>query len=107
MPETRHNSLSRKVALQRLAMLWERAWAAFHEPLLVAGIALALVASGVLAALPVMPRLVLAGLLGIVFLLSLRGLFRLAWPKRREAMRRMERASAVGHRPLSFPLGVA
>lgn len=101
MPETRHNSLSRKVALQRLAMLWERAWAAFHEPLLVAGIALALVASGVLAALPVMPRLVLAGLLGIVFLLSLRGLFRLAWPKRREAMRRMERASAVGHRPLS------
>jgi uncharacterized protein (TIGR02302 family) len=101
MPDMRHNSLSRKVAVQQLAMLWERVWAALNGPLLVGGTALAVVASGLLASLPVLPRLILAGLLGVAFLVSLRALFRLVWPRRRDAMRRMERASAVGHRPLS------
>ena len=99
--QTRLNRLSRKIALQRLAMLWERLWTALHEPLLVAGMALALVASGLLAPLPFAVRAVLLGVLALGLLLSLRGLFRLVWPSRREAMRRMERESAVMHRPLS------
>ncbi|MFT3673971.1 TIGR02302 family protein [Aestuariivirga sp.] len=101
MTDARPTRLSRKVALQQIAMLWERVWAALNGPILSAGLAVAVVASGLLASLPVIPRLVLAGLLGAGFLFSLRGLFRLVWPRRLEAMRRMERASAVGHRPLS------
>ncbi len=63
--------------------------------------ALALVASGILQSLPDMVRLGLLAVVGLVFLISLKDLFRLIWPSRREAMRRMERASAVVHRPLS------
>lgn len=95
--------LSRKVAVQRLGVLWERLWLALHWPLLVAGLAVAAIASGVLAnlPLPLALRLGLLGLFGLAFVVSLRGLFAMVWPTRREAMRRMERASRVGHRPLS------
>ena len=71
MAETHKTSLtrlSRKVALQRLAIGWERLWAALHEPLLVAGLAVALVASGVLASLPFMVR---AGVLAVLGMLSI------------------------------------
>ncbi len=101
MPVNRPRHLSRKVTLQQLAMLWEGLWEALYGPLLVAGIAVAAIASGVLASLPFMVRAAAGALLLAGFLYSSRGLGRLIWPRRVVAMRRMEQASAVTHRPLS------
>ena len=101
MSQITPSQLSRKVALQRLGVLWERLWLALHWPLIIAGLALAAIASGVLAGLPLTLRLALLGLLAVAFLASLRGLLRMVWPSRVEAMRRMEHISAVSHRPLS------
>lgn len=101
MTEQRQSRFARKVAVQQLAMLWERLWGALHEPLLAVGVAVALIASGVLASLAPMLRAAILVALGFLFLFALRHVLRLSWPRRREAMRRMERESAVVHRPLS------
>ncbi|NMD06694.1 MAG: TIGR02302 family protein [Phyllobacteriaceae bacterium] len=101
MKQITPSQLSRKVALQRLSVLWERLWTALHWPLIVLGIGLALIASGVLPALSSVLRFALLGLLALALIISLRGLFRMLWPSRREAMRRMEQASGIRHRPLS------
>jgi uncharacterized protein (TIGR02302 family) len=101
MKQISPSHLARSVALQRLALLWERLWTAIHWPLIVAGVALAVVASGILQNFPAVLRLALLLALGLGFLVSLRAVVRLIRPSKLEAMRRMERAAAVVHRPLS------
>lgn len=106
MKQITPSSLSRTVALQRLALLWERLWAALHWPLIAAGAALAIIASGVLQNFPAMVRIAILVLLSFAFAVSLRDVFRLVrsskfWLSKLVAMRRMEREALVAHRPLS------
>jgi uncharacterized protein (TIGR02302 family) len=101
MTEAGPNHLDRKIALAGAAIAFERVWAALLWPAVVACAAAALVLSGLLTRLPDLPRLALLLVAGLVFLASFRDLFRVSWPSRREAMRRIELSSGLLHRPVS------
>ncbi len=101
MSGTGQKHIELKIAAARLAIGFERAWDALLWPLLISAAFLALVFSGVLPALAASLRLALALLLVLAFLWSLRPLFRLAWPSRHAAMRRIEARSQLVHRPVS------
>lgn len=96
--------VDRKITQARLALGFERLWAALHWPILILGIAAALVIGGVLPALPAWLRLGLMALIAGALLWSLRPLLnilRAGWPTRAEAMRRVEERSGLAHRPVS------
>jgi uncharacterized protein (TIGR02302 family) len=101
MTETTPRAINRAVALERLAMVWEQLWAALQRPSVVAALALAVLASGALAALPMGLRLGLAAAAALAFISSLRDFLHLRFPSRREAMRRLEARAQLAHRPLS------
>jgi uncharacterized protein (TIGR02302 family) len=90
-----------KVARQRLLLGLERLWDAMQLPLLVAGIAFAAVASGLLLKLPQLAQASLLAAVALVFLAALVPLARLNWPSVRDAMRHVERHQALRHRRLS------
>ena len=101
MIEAGSKHLKRKIALARAAIAFERVWAALLWPLVIACAGLAAIFSGVLPNLPEVVRL--GGLLAMAlgFLFSLKDLFRVAWPSRYEAMRRIEAKSGLSHRPVT------
>lgn len=90
-----------KIARQRLLLGLERLWNAAQLPLLVAGIAFAAVASGLLLRLPQLAQASLLAAGALAFLTSLVPLARLHWPTVRDAMRHVERHQALAHRRLS------
>ncbi len=97
-----HAVIGRRITLARATLLWERFWPAF-APLL--GIILLFVDLGLLGAWSVLPVWLHVGLVvlfGIATIASLAwGVRRLVWPRRVEAMRRVEQASGLKHRPLT------
>lgn len=96
--------VDRKIAQARLALAFERLWAALCWPLLILGATAALVIGGVLPLLPVWFRAVALAVIAGAFLWSLRPLLRTlrsGWPDRSEAMRRVEAKSGLSHRPVS------
>ena len=100
-PDSRVTHLDRKIAQARLALGFERLWAALHWPLVIFAAGAALAIGGVL---PMLPGLLRAGLLALWALglaWSLRALLPLRWPTRHEAMRRVEEKSGLAHRPVS------
>jgi uncharacterized protein (TIGR02302 family) len=93
--------LDRKVVWQKSFMGFETLWAAWSRPLLVLGVAVIFIASGMLGSLPLYPRIaVLAGLAALL-LWSLLPLFRMPRIKRSQALRKIELASFVSHRGFS------
>ncbi len=90
-----------KVTHQRLLLGLERLWHAAQLPLLVAGIAFALVASGLLLELPQLAQASLLAAGALAFLAALVPLARLHWPTVRDAMRHVEQHQAIDHRRLS------
>jgi uncharacterized protein (TIGR02302 family) len=93
--------LDRKILQARLAMGWERLWAALHWPLLIlAGFATA-VASGLLPLLPDIARYGALLFFAGAYLWSLKPLFAIVWPGRFAAMRRIEIVTGLAHRPVS------
>jgi uncharacterized protein (TIGR02302 family) len=94
-------TLERKILAARLALAAERLWNLLLWPWVAAALLVALLYSGVLGYLP--PLVATAALViavsGLVFALFGLRAFRL--PSRLEAMRRIERASALDHRPVS------
>ncbi len=96
--------VDRKIALARLALGFERVWAALHWPLVILAAAAAAVIGGLLPLLPVWPRALLLAAMAMAFIWSLRPLIvllRTGWPDRSEAMRRVEEKSGLAHRPVS------
>ena len=96
--------VDRKIAQARLALAFERLWAALCWPLLILGATAALVIGGVLPLLPVWFRAMALAVIAGAFLWSLRPLLRTlrsGWPDRSEAMRRVESRSGLSHRPVS------
>lgn len=93
--------LQRTVWRAKLALFWERLWAASYPLVMVAAIFAIAVLTGLLALLPDYARYAALAAFALAFLWTLRPLFRLVFPARAEALRRVEQASALDHRPIS------
>ena len=93
--------LDRKVSWQRFFMGFETLWAAWAKPLLAIGVALILLLSGAITALPLYPRLALLAILAALIVWTLLPLFNQKRIKRLAALRKLEQASNVDHRGLS------
>ncbi len=94
-------TLAGKIRLQRLAMAWEKLWAALHWPIIVFGLAFIIIASGALTVLPPMFRIAGLGVLALACLASLIDLVRTKWPTSHDAMRKLEQAAGLAHRKVS------
>jgi uncharacterized protein (TIGR02302 family) len=93
--------LDRKVGWQRFFMGFENMWAAWAKPLLAIGLALILLLSGAITALPLYPRLGLLAVLVALIAWTVLPLFNLKRIKRLQALRKLEDASQVDHRGIS------
>lgn len=89
------------IRLARLAIGWEALWAALIPVLTGAALFAAVIFSGLLGLVSDLVRFALLVGFALGFLWSLRPLARLERPTRAEAMRRVERQSALSHRPVS------
>jgi uncharacterized protein (TIGR02302 family) len=93
--------LDRKVGWQRLFMGFETLWTAWAKPFLAIGLALILLVSGAITALPLYPRLGLLAALAALIVWAVLPLFSLKRVKRLAALRKLEQASNVDHRGIS------
>lgn len=100
MPSALNNLLSRKLKLATAALVFERLWSAAFYAMMVAGLFLLLLLTGLFSALPAWARLPSLLLFAAVFLASLAPLIRFRWPTRVELLRRIEVNSILPHRPL-------
>jgi hypothetical protein len=98
------NHLAQRIRLQRYALLWERVWEALHWPLLIVGVWVIAIASGVVQNLSPQSRLSAWVAFAFLFVASLKPLLnvlRHQAPKDHEAMRRMEIEAGLSHRRVS------
>jgi len=93
--------LKQTVWRARLALYWERLWAAAYPMVMVLALFAMAVLTGALGHLPDLARYAALIAFALAFLWALRPLLRLAFPARSEALRRVETASALDHRPVS------
>ncbi len=93
--------LQRLVALARAADLWERLWRGLIPPLVVVGLFLCVSWLGLWLAVPHWARAGGVALFALLLAASCFGLRRLAPIGRRDALKRIDRASGLGHRPAS------
>jgi len=100
-PDPQATHVDRKIAQARLALGFERVWAALHWPLVIFAAGAALVIGGLLPMLPGWLRATLLLAWGLAFLWSFQSFLSLRWPGRQEAMRRVEEKSDLAHRPVS------
>lgn len=97
--QDRETGLSR--ALQRAwwAILWERVWPGLAAIATIVGLFLAASWVGLWLFVPPLGRAVGLGFFGILLLISALPLFRLSLPLRADGLRRLDRTSALPHRP--------
>ena len=93
--------LDLKILQARLGLFWEQFWQASFWPMMIAGIVLLAILSGLLGLLPGSVRFGFLGLAGLAFVFSLRLLIKLGWPSRTKALRRVEKRSNLSHRPVT------
>ncbi len=94
--------LSRRRALARLALLFERLWPALWPPLGVAGLFVGLALFGIVGLLPPWLHAALLAVVAVAILVLLgRGLRGVGTPDGAAADRRLEQASGLRHRPLA------
>jgi uncharacterized protein (TIGR02302 family) len=93
--------LDRKVVWQKLFMGFENLWSAWARPMMAIGGALIVLASGLLTALPLYPRLAILAVMSVGLLWTLRPLFNLPRIKRLQALRKLEVSSTISHRGFS------
>ena len=93
--------LDRLVAVARAADFWERLWRGLVPPLVVIGLFLCVSWLGLWLDVPRLARGFGVALFAAVFAASTFGLWRLTLLPRRDALRRIDKASPVGHRPAS------
>ena len=90
-----------RVRLSRLALVGERVWEALLWPFLVVCAFVIISLLELWSVLPPLLHKVLLGAFGLALVMSLLPLFRLAWPTRGQALRRLERGAEIKHRPAS------
>jgi len=95
-------SLANRLRLARWALAWEQLWPALVPPLGLVGVFLAVAMFDLLPLLPGWPHAAILAAFAVgLIALAWRGFRRLRWPNDREAARRLERDSGLGHRPLA------
>ena len=93
--------LSRTISLARAADFWERLWRGLISPLVVVGLFLCVSWLGLWLEVPHGLRAVGMACFALLLAASTFGLWRLAPLSRREALRRIDQASGLAHRPAS------
>ena len=96
---TTDRSFERKVWRARLFGVFEQLWLKLWLVLGVAGAFLLFSYTGIWAYLPTFVHVLLLGAFGLAMAAALVAVARVRWPSRDEAIRRIERASSVPHRP--------
>ncbi|MGI9382618.1 MAG: TIGR02302 family protein, partial [Methyloligellaceae bacterium] len=91
--------LNRKVRFSLLALAAERIWRALLWPFVVTAIFALVSLLGLWPMLPDWAHKTLLAAFAAAALISLAPLFRIRWPSRTEALRRLERHSGIAHRP--------
>ena len=93
--------IARKISLAKVSIYWERLLERLFPAMMIAGIVLLCMLSGVLNLLPVWLKLTVFGAAGAGFIYSLKNLGSLSWPSKETALSRIERKSGKMHRPAS------
>ena len=83
------------------ALAWERGWPHLARILCVVGLFLASSWAGLWLALPFVARIVGLALFAVLGLAALAPLIRFRWPRRDEALRRLDHGSGIRHRPVT------
>jgi uncharacterized protein (TIGR02302 family) len=91
--------LAQAVQRAKYAIAWERSWPHLARFLTVIGLFLVVSWAGLWLALPFIARAVGLGLFGLLALGALFPLLRFRWPRRDEALSRLDRGSGIRHRP--------
>jgi uncharacterized protein (TIGR02302 family) len=91
--------LARKVSLAKAAIWWELLLERLFPAMMIVGLVLLTVLSGVLNLIPIWLKLTSLGGAGLAFLYSLTRLSSLSWPTQQAALSRIERRSGKVHRP--------
>jgi uncharacterized protein (TIGR02302 family) len=95
--------LARRIALARAALFWERLWPRLWPPLGIAGLLVALALLEIPELLPAWGHAGLLAVFAIAFAAALwRGARGFELPTRSDALRRLETASGLSHRPLGL-----
>ncbi len=93
--------IARKMSLAKVAIYWERLLERLFPAMMIAGVVLLCMLSGVLNLMPVWLKLTVLGAAGAGFVYSLKNLGSLSWPTDEAALARIERKSGKMHRPAS------
>jgi uncharacterized protein (TIGR02302 family) len=96
-----NGKLGRTILKARLALFWEKLWDSVFPALMVVALFAIAVLTGLLANLPELVRYGALILFAAALLWAVRPIFHLVWPERSEVLRRIERESALDHRPVS------
>ena len=96
---TTSRAFERKIFRARLAGVFEQVWLKLWLVLAVAAVFLLVSYVGIWPMLPTVLHVALLGVFGLAALAALGSLVRVSWPSRDDAIRRIERASGVPHRP--------
>src|SRR6266567_7679824 len=91
--------LTQALQRARYAIAWERGWPHLARLLTVIGLFLVVSWAGLWLALPFVARIVGTGLFVIAALVALFPLIRFRWPRRADALSRLDRGSGISHRP--------
>ncbi len=95
------SGFERKILVARAIIFWERLWYALLPLLVFAGCVGIATLFGVFALFPRSVHFVILAALAVTFLWTLRPLLALTLPPREDALRRLEGASGLPHRPAS------
>ena len=91
--------LAQALARATYGIAWERAWPNLARVLTVAGLVLVVSWAGLWLALPSIARAIGLVVLAGIAAAALFPLIRFRWPRREEALARLDRGSGVRHRP--------
>jgi uncharacterized protein (TIGR02302 family) len=100
-PEKTKSYVDRKISQAGAAITWERLWSSLYPAIMVLGFFALAVLSGLLPALPDWARFGGLAIFGIALVWALVPVARLVFPSRSEAIRRIESASGLAHRPVA------
>jgi hypothetical protein len=91
--------LADMVRRSRLALIWERVWPCLWLPISVVLVFLTSAWIGFWLTMPPMARMAGMAAVALLFMASFAPLLRLRWPTDADALARLDRTAAAGHRP--------
>ena len=101
-PEKLPRSVERRIALARATLLWETLWPALWRAAALTGLFVSLALFGLFERAPLWLHWLALALFGVLLALAIwRGFRGFRWPTRHDALRQIETASGLAHRPLS------